>query len=105
MVIADLLVLCDGLIRIEYDKDKTFEDRATQVVLNRNFDSVKFQVKKDEEKIIIITDRITLTYYRGCEFAPNTLFAHFYGGAFGVSFLLAVWAVEAMEFERNNKNT
>ena len=40
-------VLCDGLIRIEYDKDKTFEDRATQVVLNRNFDSVKFQVKKD----------------------------------------------------------
>lgn len=72
-------VLCDGLIRIEYDKDKTFEDRATQVVLNRNFDSVKFQVKKDEEKIIIITDRITLTYYRGCEFAPNTLFAHFYG--------------------------
>lgn len=72
-------VLCDGLIRIEYSENGVFEDRATQTVLNRQFDKVNFEVRKDDESISIITDRITLTYLRGKEFAKNTLYAHFYG--------------------------
>lgn len=72
-------VLCDGLIRIEYSENGVFEDRATQTVLNRQFDKVDFEVKKDDETISIITDRITLTYLRGKEFTQNTLYAHFYG--------------------------
>lgn len=72
-------VLCDGLIRIEYSENCEFEDRATQTVFNRQFDKVDFKVKKDDAAISIITDRITLTYLRGKEFATNTLYAHFHG--------------------------
>ena len=72
-------VLTDRLIRIEYNENGVFEDRATQVVVNRSFDVPEFEVKRDEEKIEIVTRHMLLTYYTGRVFTANSLFAKFEG--------------------------
>ena len=43
-------VLTNKLIRIEYNADGVFEDRATQVVVNRMFDKPEFVVEENEER-------------------------------------------------------
>jgi len=72
-------VLTERLIRIEYNENGVFEDRATQVVINRDFDIPKFLVKQDEEKIEIDTEYLTLTYYTGRKFTQNSLWAKLKG--------------------------
>ena len=72
-------VLTDRMIRIEYNENGIFEDRATQVVVNRDFEVPEFKVKKDDEKIEIITEGMSLTYYTGRKFTANSLFANFKG--------------------------
>lgn len=67
-------VLTPGLIRMEYSEHGVFEDRATQIVINRNFDVPDFTVKKENGYIKIITDYIELTYYGG-EFNKQSLTA------------------------------
>lgn len=57
-----ITVLTDGLLRLEYDEEGKFEDRATQVVLNRNFPKTKFDIKETEEQLEIFTERIHLIY-------------------------------------------
>ena len=54
-------VLTNRLIRIEYNENGTFEDRATQTVVNRNFDVPKFNVKNDGDILKISTDAFVLT--------------------------------------------
>lgn len=68
-------VLTDRMIRIEYNDNGIFEDRATQVVVNRLFDVPEFSVYEDDEKIKITTDIIVLTYYKGKPFSQNSIFA------------------------------
>lgn len=55
-------VLTDGLIRLEYDKQGQFEDRATQTVWNRDFAPVSFTVKETTEELQIFTKRVHLIY-------------------------------------------
>ncbi|WP_214829460.1 glycoside hydrolase family 31 protein [Exiguobacterium algae] len=66
-------VLTSQLIRMEYAEDGIFEDRATQVVWNRDFDVPTFRVIEDESELQIITDHVHLYYTKG-PFAPNTLY-------------------------------
>ena len=68
-------VLTDRMIRIEYNKNGSFEDRATQIVVNRLFDVPEFSVYEDDEKIKITTNIIVLTYYKGEEFNMNSISA------------------------------
>ncbi len=68
-------VLTENLIRLEYSEEGIFEDRATQTVINRDFDVPKFTVKDTEEKIVISTSRFILTYYKK-PFSKNTLNIH-----------------------------
>lgn len=72
-------VLTERMIRIEYNENGVFEDRATQIVVNRDFDIPKFEVKQDEEKIEIDTKYLTITYYIGRKFTQNSLFARLKG--------------------------
>lgn len=56
------IVLTPSLIRLEYSECDYFEDRATQIVLNRNFSVPLFHIDETEDKLEIITDALYLTY-------------------------------------------
>ena len=72
-------VLTDRLIRMEYSESGVFEDRATQVVVNREFDVPAFDVVEDDEKIEIITEYMIVTYHKRGRFNVYTLGASFKG--------------------------
>lgn len=55
-------VLTAGLIRLEYSEDGSFEDRATQMVLNRDFPPAVYQITETEDELQLATDRIYLLY-------------------------------------------
>ena len=57
-----ITILTAGLIRLEYDEDGCFEDRATQVVWNRDFAPAEYSVKETEEELKITTDRVYVIY-------------------------------------------
>ena len=58
-------VLTPRLIRIEYNKDGIFEDRATSLVVNRTFSDSKFITTSDELSLTISTEYFTLKYVKG----------------------------------------
>lgn len=53
-------VLTPALIRMEYNADGIFEDRATQVVVNRDFDTPEFTVIEKDGSITIKTECLEL---------------------------------------------
>ncbi|WP_035618429.1 glycoside hydrolase family 31 protein [Lacticigenium naphthae] len=57
-------VLTNRLIRLEYDPARSFEDRATQTVLNRNFPVPEFELKESEEYIEIITSFVHIIFQK-----------------------------------------
>ncbi len=61
-----ITILTKRLIRFEYSSEQVFEDRATQVVLNRDFPKVDFSLKKTADQIEIETDFLHV-YYDGKE--------------------------------------
>ena len=67
-----ITVLADGLFRLEDDETGVFEDRATQVVFNRDFAPTEFTVKETEEELQIFTTRVQMNYNKK-EFTPNGL--------------------------------
>ena len=71
-------VLTDRLIRIEYSKDGKFEDRATQTVVNRDFDVPVFSVTEQNGNITIRTECMELIYHGG-KFSKYSLSARFFG--------------------------
>lgn len=73
-----ITVLTSALLRLEYSENGIFEDRATQIVLNRNFGKVDYKLKETEEYIEIETENIKL-YYNKEEFSPNGLKIKVYG--------------------------
>ena len=77
-------VLTPALIRMEYNADGIFEDRATQVVVNRDFDTPEFTVIEKDGSITIKTECLEHTYCGG-EFSQNSLSA-ILGGKNGTSF-------------------
>lgn len=55
-------ILTPRLIRLEYNKDNIFEDRATSLVVNRDFGKVNFSVNETDISLNIATEYFTLTY-------------------------------------------
>lgn len=55
-------VLTSRMLRLEYSEEGVFEDRATQVVLNRDFPVPNFRVIKKEEGFELATDTLLLSY-------------------------------------------
>ena len=57
-------ILSPRLIRIEYNKNGIFEDRATSLVVNRKFQDCQFKMTTDERSITIVTEYFTLKYLK-----------------------------------------
>ena len=49
-------ILTPALIRLEYNEEGVFEDRATQAVLNRDFPPVRYRVWENEAQLFIETE-------------------------------------------------
>lgn len=64
---ARFTVLTDQMIRIEYDPRNKFENRATQTVLNRDFEVPEFEVIESDKELQISTKNIQLFYYKEAE--------------------------------------
>lgn len=74
---ARFTVLTEQMIRIEYDPFNRFEDRATQTVLNRDFELPEFEVKESDKELQIRTNSVQLFYYKEAEeegLKPNDLY-------------------------------
>ena len=65
-------ILTSRLIRIEYNENGHFEDRATQTVVNRMFDLVPFTVNDTKQLLTITTKHIELKYTKQ-PFSQNSL--------------------------------
>ncbi|MFT3832798.1 MAG: glycoside hydrolase family 31 protein [Micropruina sp.] len=74
-----ITVLSDALFRLEYSPDGSFEDRATQMVVNREFEPVEFALHRTKHGIEIVTDTVRLNYDEQ-PFSPGGLYAHLAGG-------------------------
>lgn len=57
-----ITVLTQELIRLEYDPQGVFEDRATQVVLNRDFEETSFRLIRKPYGIEVRTSSLHLIY-------------------------------------------
>ncbi len=55
-------VFTSRLIRIEYSKNKKFEDRPTQIIWNRQFPKIQIEINKTENSLEIITENLKLRY-------------------------------------------
>ena len=71
-------ILTSRLIRIEYNENGYFEDRATQTVVNRLFDTVPFSVNETEQLLTITTQHIELKYTKQ-PFSQNSLSIRYIG--------------------------
>ncbi len=71
-----ITVLTPSLIRLEYSNNGCFEDRATQSVINREFEvpmfTVRHQMAAREETLVLETDKLKL-YYDQKEFSSKGL--------------------------------
>ncbi len=72
-------ILTSRLIRLEYSENGCFEDRATQTVINRQFETVPFAVRKTEDVVTITTEHIELTYHVKQKFSTNSLNVRYVG--------------------------
>ena len=73
-----ITLLTEKLVRLEYDAEGRFEDRATQVVWNRNFPPVPYTIRRDAHGITIRTSRLNIVYdekpfsaNRACHYAAR----------------------------------
>lgn len=66
-------VLTSRLLRLEYSPSGVFEDRPSQVVLNRVFEPSVFEVSESESLLEISTEAFHLVYNKK-EFAPENLY-------------------------------
>lgn len=66
-------VLTSRLIRMEYDENGVFENRATQTVIYRNFDKNHFSCVIENGEVTIETDHLVLKHLENCDFSAETL--------------------------------
>ena len=52
-------ILTPALIRLEYNEEGVFEDRATQAVLNRDFPPVRYRVWENEAQLFVETEELS----------------------------------------------
>ena len=62
---ARFTVLTSRLLRLEYDPDEIFEDRASQLVWYREQPVPEFEVRRRGEQIDVITEHVHLRYRPG----------------------------------------
>ena len=74
---ARFTVLTPQLIRMEWSEDGVFEDRATLTFVNRKTDVPKFKVTNSRNKVVIRTEKLTMTYIKGAKFSAENLSAEF----------------------------
>ncbi len=74
-----ITVLSPALFRLEYSAGGEFEDRATQMVIDRAFEPVEFTVHRAKHGIEIATADVTISYDEQV-FSPGGLYAHLSGG-------------------------
>jgi alpha-glucosidase (family GH31 glycosyl hydrolase) len=60
-----ITVLDPGLVRLEYSETGRFEDRASQMAVDRAFPSSDFSASDSEDLLEIHTDRLHLVYDKG----------------------------------------
>ena len=65
-------VLTEALLRLEYSGNNQFEDRATQMVVNRDFPEVAYEGKESEEELVLYTSCLELRYNKK-KFSTNGL--------------------------------
>lgn len=63
-----ITVLTEHLIRLEYNEDGVFIDKATEQVFNRNLPLPKFDVMEDAKMLTITTEYFKLYYVKGTIF-------------------------------------
>ena len=63
-----ITVLSDLLVRLEYSEAGKFEDRPTELVMNRNFKPVEYEKKEDARYLTIKTSYFTLSYQKEMSF-------------------------------------
>lgn len=68
-----ITVLTERLIRLEYQEDGKFEDRLTEMVINRSFPLPKFQFKEDAVSLEISTKYFQLFYLKNRPFAGSKM--------------------------------
>ena len=66
-------VLTPSLLRLEYDPQGNFEDRASQVAFYRDFEKNDFTYKTEDGILTVETGNLTLTYRENAEFSAETL--------------------------------
>lgn len=59
---ARITLLTDSLFRIEVNKDKVFEDRATQSIIIRNLEKVEYTIKANKKYLFIETSKVILKF-------------------------------------------
>ena len=74
-----ITMLTTALIRFEYSEDGGFEDRATQMVCNRDFPVPEFRVSDSGEELHIYTKDLEIHYDRQ-KFSPSGLMIRVAGG-------------------------
>lgn len=67
-----ITILTDRLLRLEYQQDGRFEDRLTKTVVSRNFPSVPFDSRRENNLLLVETDKLKLCYDEKV-FSPNGL--------------------------------
>jgi hypothetical protein len=71
---ARFTILTPNLIRMEWSTNKTFEDKASLVFINRNLPVPKFTTDDKTDWLIISTDYLTLQYKKNSgKFTPENL--------------------------------
>ena len=68
-----ITVLTERLLRLEYNENGVFEDRATEIVFNRKLDVPKFDVMEDANLLTITTEYFKLSYVKNAPFKSGTL--------------------------------
>ena len=66
-------VLSPRLIRIEYNNNGNFEDRATSLVVKRNFEETTFSLNQTDLSLTIMTEYFTLNYVKNGEINNRNL--------------------------------
>src|SRR5574344_493478 len=59
-----ITILTERLVRFEYSESGKFEDRPTELVLNRSFKTPKFEIKQDDMFIELATPYLKFSYVK-----------------------------------------
>ena len=70
-----ITILSERLIRFEYNETGIFEDRATELVINRDFDKVNFKKMIMDNTLFISTNYFRLVYKLEKPFGSNKMFS------------------------------